>query len=473
MYKFISLLLAIFPYFLSAQSYDKMNVDIISHWDGATTASVGWVGNRYSGCMGYENSGRQYAIVGNADGTYIVDITVAGDPTTIDFVAGALDSCTWREYQVYDHYAYAVSDDGGPNKFQIIDLQYLPDSAHLVHNSNSIFQRSHTIFVNNGLLYCGSVTTTTGFYTMAVYDIASSHENPILMRVLSDDGITVGHVHDMFVHNDTIYASCGYDGLRVIYYDKTMNTFTLLGSLTSYPDMGYNHSSCLMDDGKTLIMCDEVPESLDVKSINVSDLSDIQTNTTFRSDYDATPHNPYNTHINNRTIIAYYQDGLHVFDMTNPSMPILAGYFDTHHQSVGTAHETASAYRGNWGAYIFPSNRHIIANDMQNGLYVLNADTALGIIGTGIYESDTTQFNIVANPNPSHGKYDIGIESNQSGMAQIMLTNILGAEIYRENIAIQKGVNRHHLDISKYPDGIYMMRIEMDSYKTSRKLIKQ
>ena len=38
----------------------------------------------------------------------------------------------------------------------------------------------------------------------------------------------------MFVINDTIFASCGYQGLYIFTYDESTNRFTQRGSLTNY-----------------------------------------------------------------------------------------------------------------------------------------------------------------------------------------------------------------------------------------------
>ena len=72
---------------------------------------------------------------------------------------------------------------------------------------------------------------------MKIYDLS---ENPIKPKLLLDN--TIGYVHDMFVKNDTVYASQGNSGL-FIYEFKNNNKLNLIGSFTNYPYAGYNHSS--------------------------------------------------------------------------------------------------------------------------------------------------------------------------------------------------------------------------------------
>src|SRR6185503_17186828 len=109
--------------------------------------------------------------------------------------------------------------------------------------------------------------------TMSVYSL-SSPASPILLRKLDEDypSSIIAPIHDMYVRNDTIYASAGFQGLFILKLNSD-NTFSLLSSLTSYPGQGYNHSSTLTPDGKTLVFCDEVPKNLSVKIIDVSDFN--------------------------------------------------------------------------------------------------------------------------------------------------------------------------------------------------------
>jgi hypothetical protein len=75
----------------------------------------------------------------------------------------------------------------------------------------------------------------------------------------------------MYVRNDTVFASAGYEGLRMMKL-KSDNTFQLLGTYYGYPQAGYNHSSWLTKNGKYLLFADEVPESLPMNFIDVSNM---------------------------------------------------------------------------------------------------------------------------------------------------------------------------------------------------------
>ncbi len=391
-------------YGLFSQTFSHQNISLLGRWNDTTlSVSNAEVANRYSGIWGYAANGREYALLGAADGAHIIDVTDAANPVQVAFVKGRRDSCVWREYKTYSHYLYTVSDDWYPNSFQIIDLAPLPDSVHVVYDSTNLFERSHTIFIDGDKLYSGITTRANGNqYAMSVYSLANP-EKPVVLRKLEQDYPSlVSQVHDMFVKNDTIYASCGNSGMYVFLLDS-MHHFNMLGSLTQYNFSGYNHSSCMVDSGRYLIMMDEVPSGLPGKVIRINSPGDLQPIDTFSTQSKATPHNPFLC-VNNRIAVAWYEDGLQVYDFTNPDSAVRSGYFDTHYQTP--VDSAKGDYAGAWGAYTELPSGHIIVSDMENGLFVLDADSALGIIhhisvGVGEPVSNT---GISIYPNPANNK---------------------------------------------------------------------
>src|SRR3954471_4220971 len=126
-----------------AQQYPSYNINLLSHIAPNITDMAN-DNRRYSGCWGWFQQGKnkEYAISGTSKGTYFIDITAPATPTVCDYVDGGRAGCIWREIKTYGHYCYVVSDDPAPNKFQIIDMQYLPGSVHVVYNDNSYFERA-------------------------------------------------------------------------------------------------------------------------------------------------------------------------------------------------------------------------------------------------------------------------------------------------------------------------------------------
>ena len=363
---------------LAGQTYAASNFTLQGHLDPET--NLNQYGDKYSGCWGWfqASKNKEYAIACSSSGTFWVDITNPSTPTVSCFRAGALSGCTWREVKTYQDYCYVVSDDNGSNRFQIFDMQYLPDSVHKVYDSQSLFKRGHTLWVDGNNLYVAAVTySNNAFSSMNVYSLANP-ASPTLIRRLDQDYAVINYVHDMFVRNDTVYASCGYQGLYVFKLMAT-NTFSLLGSLNNYPSSGYNHSSALTPNGQTLVFTDEIPVGMPIKVANVSNLSNIQVLATTNQFPQTTPHNPFMVN-NQYCFVSSYQDGLQLFDISTPSSPVLAGYFDTYpaHGGNNNTWPSGNDYEGNWGAYPYFPSKCIFALDELNGIFILK---------TGLYSN--------------------------------------------------------------------------------------
>lgn len=444
----------------------SQNISLYNNWSDPNVVAEPVYSIKYNGIWGWAGGGHEYAIIGSTAGTYFIDVTNPTAPVLADYVAGARSGCIWREIKTYSHYAYLVSDDSPPNSFQIVDLQYLPDSVHVVADYNTLFERSHTIFVDGNKLYSG--LTRGGLFNpqsgMTVFSLTNP-ENPTLLRSIDDDfpGL-IGYAHDMFVRNDTIYASCGFNGLYIFKYDSLANQFFLINSLTTYPDQGYNHSSALTDDGQTLVFMDEVPTGLAVKVLDVSDLQNLTVMSTFKSNVGPTPHNPFI--IGNTCYIAYYQDGLQVYDVSNPSSPVNVGYFDTHNQTPLGGPYPSPSYQGAWGAYPFLPSGNVLVSDMQNGLFVLDASTIQSI------QQNQKNDDFVLFPNPSNGNEIVRIKS-QILNGQICSISILDATGRVIRTQEDRSVGFVDLKTSGISKGLYWVVLSTADRKICKKLVIQ
>ncbi len=476
MKKIIYLLLSTLFFQVSAQVYPSQNISLVAHINPNTsTVNLPNGNQRYSGCWGWfqASKNKEYAISGGTNGTYFIDISSPATPTVCDYVAGQSVS-TWREIKTYQNYCYVVSDATFPNLFQIIDMQYLPDSVHVAYQGVDLFYLSHTIWIDNDKLYCGAPTHSASNSNMAVYSLATPTA-PVLIRKLQDDYPFITYVHDMYTRNDTIFASCGYQGLYLFQLTAS-NTFTQLGSFTNYASgSSYNHSSYLTQNGKYLLFCDEVPSGKPIRIVDVQNFSNIvQTSTTIPYPQ-STPHNPYLIG-NDLAVISCYQEGLIVYNISNPAAPFVAGYFDTY--PIGGApsgNYFGGPYKGNWGAYPYLPSGLIVANDMQNGVFILDPSAAysnsVGVnlptstVGLDKY-SLNTNFGIY--PNPASDKININYSSTNDVALQI--TNMLGEIVFEKTY---KGGINESLWISELKDGTYLIKIIEEDNSVVKKLIVQ
>jgi choice-of-anchor B domain-containing protein len=456
--------------FISAQTYPSLNMTLLSKMD-PNGDNTGNDGRKYSGCWGWvqTSKNKEYALVGASSKTYFIDITNPLLPVICDSVDNARTGCTWRELKTYQNYCYIVSDDAAPNTFQIIDMQYLPDSVHVVHDGTTYFERGHTVWVDGDKLYVGGVTSTTPtLYNMQVYSLATPSV-PLLLRTLSDDYPSINYVHDMFVRNDTVYASAGNQGLYVYKFNTATNTFTQLGSFTGYPEAGYNHASSLTKNGKTLVFCDEVPTGVSIKLADVSNLSNIVMSSTVEpnSNTEMVAHNPYVIG-NELAFVSCYQDGLIVYDITNPNAPYITGYFDTHPQGGANAGNNygSTSYRGNWGAYPYLPSKVVIALDMQNGIFFLKSD-ALGV------KENINVLNANIYPNPAKNNLNIMFTDPSAKNYAIEITNVLGQIVYNEKNLNDCSfpVTFKTINLSGLESGSYLVSIKADEKQYQKKII--
>lgn len=455
---------------LSAQPYNSYNISLLGHLDPNTdTANIGFDGRAYSGCWGwYQAAGnREYAISGASHGTYFIDITVPGSPSVCAFVPGK-SKCTWREIKTYQNYCYIVSDDASPNRFQIVDMSTLPATVSLVRDDTTIFERGHTIWIDQDKMYIGGISFANGSNQkpMAVYSLATPTA-PALLRFLSEDVPLINYVHDMYVRNDTIYASAGFQGLYVLTYNSSANTFSLLGSYTNYATQGYNHSSFLTENGKYLVFCDEVPEGMPIRLLDVQNFSNIQPQSTFIPAAGTTPHNPYVVG-NDFAVVSCYQDGLVIYDISTPNAVSLSGYFDTYPQGGFEQNSYAGVYRGNWGAYPYLPSGHIVANDMQNGVFILDASAAYNSTVSNpvsLQESLMEKVSFSLYPNPA--KEQVYLRYTGKGACAYALYSLTG-ELVLSGTASESGEN---IDCRKLAPGMYFVSCRSGSQTTTTKLL--
>jgi choice-of-anchor B domain-containing protein len=461
------------PLSLSAQTYSQQNVSFLGQWNNPSQPAEPVYGIKYQGVCAWADTsnGREYAIIGTSTGTEFVDVTVPTNPVACDYVPAVHGNLIWHEIKTWHQYAYIVSDDGGGNSFIIADLSYLPDSVHVVRNDNTLFQRCHTVYVDGNYLYGGSVTLSNStLYAMAVYDLAADPINPPMLRTLNQDYPSISSVHDMFVRNDTVYASCGYDGLRIYKFNSTTNQhFTELAVLTNYPESGYNHSSFLTQDGNTLIFMDEVPTGKGIKSLDVSNLGNLTINQVFRSHQDNTPHNPYILG-NDILVAANYTDGIQIFNISNPSMCLLAGYFDTDTLINGPVYPTGgSAYHGCWGADPFLPSGNLIAADMQNGLYVLDISQA---ILNSTNEIPQASVSIDAFPNPFNTNFGMSMKLDRPQEVKYTVYDNAGRIVLQDSKNLPAGTSILEVAAGNLSAGIYSVKVDGETFAGSSRLVK-
>ncbi|MBT4217710.1 MAG: choice-of-anchor B family protein [Flavobacteriales bacterium] len=368
------------------------------------------------------------------EGTHFFDVTDPQNSTQVAFVEGAYtgSGVVHRDYHDYQGYLYIVCDEGwSTSTLQIVDISNLPTSLNVVYDSDSLFNTSHNIFIDTATskLYACASNSAMDIYSLDTPTL------PNLIYSYTD----VGHVHDAYVRNDTAYLNCGNDGFRIIdfhYLDLGGGmAWDELASFTSYPDAGYNHSGWLSDDGTIYAMQDE-NHGYDVKIMDVSDLNNITVLSTLNSGENAQSMAHNGIIKGNLLYLAYYHDGLRVFDISDPSNPIQICNYDTYSPA------SYNSYKGAWGVYPNLPSGNIIVSDMQSGLYVLDCTVPVNSV-----KNINQNLNIY--PNPAKDYFNVNKDAKR-----IEIYDISGRKITQKIIEIEHKFYRE--DIA---NGLYIYRL--------------
>ncbi len=333
---------------------------------------------------------------------------------------------------------------GNGNGVHIVDLTN-PSNPQLLGvvnpaNGNG-FNSIHEIVVDGDLLY----ENFNGFASKLIKVInVSNPANPVFVRDLNPT--EVQWVHAMHIRGNRLFTSgwgnASNRGRTEIYDISNISTTapTLLGfiqDLSGTTAGNSMHSSWSSEDGNYLYSAREVSNgSGDLRVYNVANpavpvlvnrltMAGLQLNA-------VTPHNP--VVMGNYLYVSWYQAGVQVFDLADPANPKHVAQFDTYPNEFAPsavektlADETfdlvcgsenlqnllPTTYDGNWAVFPFLGQNKILAGDMLNGLFVLDATAIASPLSNQVSDFDgdgKTDFSIYK---PSTGTWQI--ESSSTG----------------------------------------------------------
>lgn len=460
---------------LSAQ---PQQADLLGWWYKDGLPGSAQFHNIYNEVWGLAFDGREYAVIGSTAGTHFIDVTDPGQAHEVAFVPGAAqgDLIIHRDFDNYGCYLYSVCDEGN-SSLQIIDFSHLPDSVSVVYDNDQQIRRAHNIYIDTlrGKLYCFSVSSQSqGFDAMRVYDLAENPRQPQFIGAYSQFGaLNINHVHDGYVEDGIAYLNCGPSGLAIVDFTDPAQPITL-GTLTDYPFKGYNHSGWLSRDGQYYIMGDE-NHGFDMKLLDVGNPSDIKVVSTIDAGNASNFSIPHNQIIAcNYMYTAYYYDGLQVYDISNPALPVRVLYFPT------SDRPPAPSYEGAWGVYPFLPSGNILVSDMQRGLFIVEgpgdqcATRGASVVQcAGPLDSSEPQAgsNLNIYPNPSREKVFVqttGTKGQQKVNARLL--NIQGMEIARWEMEITDVETEIPLPAG-LPDGLYLLEWKNEQYQWIDRLV--
>lgn len=348
-------------------------------------------------------------------GTSFVDITDSANIREVDSVKGL--NSGWREMKTYSHYAYVVSEASN-SKLQIIDLQYLPDSVHLVKTwGYSGYTKTHSISQAGHYLYLNGGNAATSVGGVAVIDV-SDPENPVKMGQWADE-----YVHDCRVLDDTIWAANIYVGKMSIINASNKSSLQFVRSWQAFPQATIStHNCAITTDRKYILTTNEIENPVGKLFVwNKQDLSNI-TLVTQWAPTGITTSIVHNVEIyGNYAVIAHYTAGIRVVDISNPESPLEVAWYDTYPNSNSTS------FSGCWGVYKFPSGK-IIGSDISNGLIVIKTTFPMTGVAENSYEPNDYSLN-QNYPNPFNPVTTIPFTIKENSHVTLSVYDVNGRHI--------------------------------------------
>jgi hypothetical protein len=268
-------------------------------------------------------------------------------------------------------------------------------------------------------------------------------ENPLHPILLWEGPNDIPEVHDCFVRDNIAFLNCGFDGIRVYNFSNPSSPI-YLNNLNFYQDQGYNHQGWLTPSGKTYLFTDETSGKR-IKKCSVNSSFDLTITDLFGTNYleNSIPHNLICD--DNFAFVAYYNEGLRIFDIRSNPKEIAA--FDTYTSN------TFFNMNGAWGVFPFPSGR-IIVSDRQGGLFLFRFNYNDFLVPS------EDQFLIYPNPLPSNETIIIRTPNDKISSFTVAILDGCGRKILEQSFENQTLAELRPL----LANGSYTIQIEYVDY---------
>ncbi len=381
-----------------AGEYDCGSVDLVSH---ITVEEMG--SERGNDIWGWTDSqtGIEYALVGMDDGTVFVSLENPAAPANLGKMMTTTEPSIWRDLKTYKDHVFVGSEAPG-HGMQIFDLGRLrglsadasrtfePDELYMGFGS------SHNIVLDeeSGFVYgVGAVSNGVGTDLPASCGPKGFHaidirepQNPKFSTCFSDAEVETGPRSPGYTHDAQCLVYRGpdsdYTGKQLCFaanedvvtiFDVSDKSNVTIVSMANYPKPAYSHQGWLTEDQRYFLLNDELDEIGQDNEINtqrtlVFDFEDLD-NPSFSFEWDSgitvIDHNNYI--LNGFSYQSNYKAGLRIIDVSKVGEGTLteAAYFDTFPQGQDVQ------FGGQWSNFPYFESGLVIANDSQNGLFVL------------------------------------------------------------------------------------------------------
>ncbi|KAH0605170.1 uncharacterized protein H6S33_005152 [Morchella sextelata] len=402
-------------------TFQCLNLDVtgyLTHEDLGSTNATERIG---SSIWGITLEGREFAIIGQADGTAFAEVVGKGWWNYVPYIGkkeGTLDyigrlpqhsvPIIWREIKTYKHYAIIGSEAVG-HGIQIFDLRNLLEvrtwwnrlstatkTFDIVKDVVGHFDklpvgRSHNVVIaeaSQHIIAVGAQPRDDTCRSGLIFIDVSDPSNPTQTGCAASDG----YVHDaqclIYRGPDTRYNGVeicyGYNEDSLTIYNITDKADAQIISRISYEGASYTHQGWVLDpeNQEFLLMDDELDEqkkagaAADQRATtyiwNIANLEKPILTGTYKSDVVSIDHNQY-VH-KGFSYQSNYGAGMRILDVQGiPSDPTGGNIKEVAFIDIFPDDDAAPAatFMGTWGSYGFFESGHIIINTYDRGVFVV------------------------------------------------------------------------------------------------------
>jgi hypothetical protein len=311
-----------------------------------------------------------YAYVGSErrNGVLIFDVSNPDKPVLAGSYAPS-DSFDMEDIKVANGIGYFADNFG--SGLHIVDLSDPANPIFLsrINAANGGFDKTHKVAVWQNFVFIPQNLAAPAI--IKVFDV-SDPSSPVLKTTFtSTDSMWVNDLDIQTTPSGSVRLyTAGWGGKGNIWDITNIATQspTLLGSFSAGID---GSSASATDDGNFLAYSRKtIDGTSEVKIWNVSNpasptIASTITMSAFGIDAVA-PHDP--KIMGNLLYVSWFQAGMLVFDISDPTDPLLVGSYDTWPLAPAPGQ-----LDGNWGVYPYLGQDRVLLSDRNTGLYVVDA----------------------------------------------------------------------------------------------------
>ncbi len=408
-------------------------------------------------------AGKSFAYVGvdvNGSGMAIFDVTDLTNPSHL----GTYGSAVFRDVEVHDGIGYF----SGSSTTHIVDLRADPVNPPLLKT----VEGSHEFNVDN---------TATGRFLyldnfsglVRIYDITTPRTPASI--VLKTTLITKGG-HSVFAQDGRAYVA-NVRAREIGVYDVTDIQNGIVSVLTEFATGGGStHSSWPAGDGDYLYVAHEAGGTdlrvFDLSGTRIEDDNVVEIrssrfpNTALGAGFVGNVHNLFV--VGDLLFTSWTEAGMALFDIVNPSVPVLIGTFDTEATNSG------ANFNGAFGVYPGLGLDRILISDRSTGLWIIDVTN---VVSDAAEVELPKTFVLHPNwPNPFNQSTTIHFDLPEPAEVRVFIYNVRGQRVRtllrgRRWAGVHRLLWDGHDDVGRaLASGTYFLRLEAGDLGATRKL---